>query len=272
MSKSDSLGDRMKENYERRAVTKLPRRTNVIFRIDGRAFHTFTRQFQRPYDIDLMTMMDRTAMFLCQEVSGTKLAYIQSDEISLWVTDYDTIETQPWFDFEVQKMCSCAASFATAEFIRAYLSRPPTSKSPDNSPLKAYSWTIQALGSTMPTFDARVFAVPDPVEVHNYFVWRQKDAQRNAIQMLGQAAFGHARMHGKNMETVEAMLDGQKDGWREETDQGFLHGRIIGKVDGGWAVLPPQSFVNDHQIVGSRVPTEKTNETDANNPERSVVA
>jgi tRNA(His) 5'-end guanylyltransferase len=219
-----------------------------------------------------MAMMDCTALHLCKEISGTKLAFVQSDEISLWVTDYDSITTQPWFDYEVQKMCSCASSFATAEFIRAYFSRPPTNKSTNNSPLMAYSWMVQALGSTMPSFDARVFAVPDPVEVHNYFVWRQNDAERNALQMLGQAAFGHARMHGKNLEMVEAMLDGQKEGWREATDPGFLHGRIIGKADRGWEVLPTTRFVEDHQIIGSRVPVEETNETNENNPERSVVA
>ena len=115
-NKKDSLGDRMKSNYENRAKTYLVRRQPVILRLDGKAFHTFTRGLKRPYDEIFHKAMNDTLMTLCESIQGCKVGYTQSDEITLLLTDYDTLTTDAWFDYAVQKMCSIAASTATLAF------------------------------------------------------------------------------------------------------------------------------------------------------------
>jgi len=113
MATKDSLGDRMKSFYEDRFRLQLPRRTNILIRIDGKAFHTYTKGLNRPYDTDLMDDMNETTKFLCENIQGAKMGYVQSDEISILITDYDDIDTQGWFDYNLQKMCSISASLAT---------------------------------------------------------------------------------------------------------------------------------------------------------------
>lgn len=177
----DALGDRMKGQYENRTRHLLPRRTYTVIRLDGKTFHTYTRGLQRPYDQQLMDDMATTAGFLCENISGTVLAYTQSDEISLLVTDFATPKTEAWFDGNVQKVVSISASLATARFNEL---RP----------------------GRLAFFDSRVFTIPDPVEVGNYFVWRQKDATRNSISMAAQARFSHKQLHGKSAGDMQEML------------------------------------------------------------------
>lgn len=114
--KLDSLGDRIKNCYESRSQTHLTCRTNVIIRLDGVAFHTYTRQCEKPFDMSLINDMNETAKFLCENISGCKIGYVQSDEISLVLTDYDKFATQAWFDNNVQKMVSVSASMAASKF------------------------------------------------------------------------------------------------------------------------------------------------------------
>ena len=117
--KKDGLGDRMKSNYENRSKTSLLRRTPVIIRLDGKAFHTFTRGLQKPYDTILMKAIQETMLYLCENIQGCKIGYTQSDEITLLITDYDTLTTDAWFDYEVQKLCSVSASMATLALINS---------------------------------------------------------------------------------------------------------------------------------------------------------
>ena len=164
-----SLGDRMKE-YESVPKIVLTRRMPLIVRIDGRAFHTWTQGLDKPWDLVLEQAFWCTCLFLCKEISGTKLTYSQSDEISLLVTDYDQLGTQPWFGKELQKVVSVAASLTTAYF---------------NS-----LWG----GTRNPaTFDARAFVLPKE-EVCNYFIWRQQDATKNSVSSLARAHFPHKRL------------------------------------------------------------------------------
>lgn len=114
--KRNSLSTRMKEYYETVSKTKLTRRTPVIIRIDGKAFHTFTKDFARPFDEVLIKTMQETTKYLCENIQGCVLGYTQSDEISLVLVDYKNVDTSAWFDYEVQKMCSIAASMATMAF------------------------------------------------------------------------------------------------------------------------------------------------------------
>ena len=112
----DDLGRRMKEYYEQIPKTKLMRRCPVIIRIDGKAFHSFTKGFNRPFDDVLMEAMQETMKYLCENIQGCVLGYHQSDEISLVLVDYQKLNSDAWFDYEVQKICSIAASMATMAF------------------------------------------------------------------------------------------------------------------------------------------------------------
>lgn len=202
-NKKDSLGDRMKSNYEERSKTALTRRMPVIIRLDGKAFHTFTRNFDRPYDKILHEVMNTTTRRLCENIQGCKLGYTQSDEISLLLTDFDTITTDAWFDYEVQKMCSIAASMATLYFNKTFEEVVTSEMSPELDAARCE--VLQKALDVGALFDARVFNIPED-EVANYFIWRQQDATRNAIQMLGQTYFSHNQLHKKSTKMIQEML------------------------------------------------------------------
>ena len=120
MSLNDELGTRMKQYYENISKTKLMRRCPVAIRIDGKAFHTFTRGFKKPFDEILIKSMQQTMLYLCENIQGCVLGYTQSDEITLILQDYKTLTTDAWFDYEVQKICSISASMATMAFNRYF--------------------------------------------------------------------------------------------------------------------------------------------------------
>ena len=213
--KKDSLGDRMKENYENRAKTYLVRRMPVIIRLDGKAFHTFTKGFKKPYDEIFHNAMNATMKYLCENIQGCKLGYTQSDEITLLLTDYDTLDTDAWFDNNVQKICSVSASMATMKFNQVFtdlvgdwMDENAVYTNVDiQLPPEARAYTRARVTGAM--FDSRCFNIPKE-EVTNCFIWRQQDATRNAIQMLGQCNFSHKELHGKSCNDIQDMLMTQK--------------------------------------------------------------
>lgn len=194
----DSLGDRMK-GYENVSRIYLPRRLPVIIRVDGRAFHTFTKGFQKPFDDVFAQAMRETALMLCKEIGGAKMAYVQSDEISVLVTNNDTINTQPWFDNNLQKLVSLSSSIATLAFNNGF----QVAVASYNESFGQLTTYFQALHKA--TFDARAFILP-PNEVCNYFIWRQQDATRNSIQMVAQSLYSHKELQGKNCDELQEMI------------------------------------------------------------------
>lgn len=228
-NKKDSLGDRMKGNYENRSKTSLTRRVPVICRLDGKSFHTFTIGLKKPYDTLLMKTMQDTMEYLCKNVQGCKIGYVQSDEISLLITDYDRITTDAWFDYEVQKICSISASMATLAFNKA-LNDNLSSGLFSEEECSAYdNKLLRAM------FDSRCFSIPKE-EVCNCFIWRQQDATRNAIQLLGQNFFSVKELHKKTCNNIQdmLMLDKGINFNDERTD--FKRGACCYKQDGVWIV------------------------------------
>lgn len=194
MGDKTSIGDRMK-NYEAVPQIKLTPRMPMIIRVDGRAFHTYTRGFNKPWDDCLTNTMNDVAHALMKEVQGAKLAYVQSDEVSVLTTDYEMHETQAWFDKKVQKVCSVAASVATGAFN-------------DNISIKHVHRKIAH-------FDARCFVIPVE-DVNNYFIWRQQDATRNSIQGLAHANFPHKQLQGVSTgQAKEKLLVEKEIDWDE---------------------------------------------------------
>lgn len=185
------LDDRMKAFYENRTETFLSRRIPAIIRVDGKAFHTFCRGMEKPFSELLAASMYFTAQKLCEQIQGAILAYTQSDEISILLTDFQSIKSSAWFDYRVEKMVSVAASIATASFNYAFQMNDF-----ENLYVDKY-W--KAL------FDARVLSIPKE-EANNYFIWRQLDAIRNSVQSVGQQHFTHAELHGKDCVEIKEML------------------------------------------------------------------
>lgn len=221
MPVNDELGIRMKTYYEQIPKTKLMRRTPVAIRIDGKAFHTFTKGFQKPFDEILIKSMQNTMKYLCEHIQGCVLGYTQSDEITLILVDYKNLNSDAWFDYEVQKMCSIAASMATMAFNREFekyvdnfeldhlieLGGYIEYDCDENRKLAETYFNAIEKGAM---FDARVFNIPKE-EVTNLIYWRQLDATRNSIQMVGQANFSHKQLHGKSCNMIQDMLLTEKD-------------------------------------------------------------
>ena len=177
------LGDRMKE-YERASDVKLTRRLPMIIRLDGKAFHSWTKKSgcMRPFDHRLIDMMSGLTKYLCENIGGSVLGYTQSDEISILVRDDRNLDTESWFDKRVQKIVSISAALATYWFN-----------------------ANNAMEHKFPAFfDARAFVLPDE-EVRNYFIWRQEDATTNSLSMLAQSLYSHADLQHKKWTELQEM-------------------------------------------------------------------
>lgn len=240
---------RMKDQYEDRFRITLPRRSYTIIRVDGRAFHTWTRGMDRPYSVELMKAMDQTALALCADISGVQFGYVQSDEISILLTDFSNIDTHAWFDNNLQKLCSISASIATATFNAQW------------------GGTKKKLAH----FDSRVFQIPDPTEVANYFVARQKDATRNSIAMLAQSYCSPKELHGVSCEKMHDKIHEHGDNWANHPVR-FKHGGAIAKemcpayikeTKVGtveipehleWAIVDPPVFTKDRSWLQDKIP------------------
>lgn len=204
----DDLGTRMKTFYENIPKTRLMRRVPVAIRLDGKAFHTFTRGFQKPFDFVLMDTMQQTMKYLCENIQGCVFGYTQSDEITLILVDYQKFTSDAWFDYEVQKLTSVSASMATMAFNK-YFSENVVEYNLTHDPLvKRREGLLDNYISAVEKgalFDARCFNIPKE-EVTNLIYWRQLDATRNSIQMVGQAHFSHDELQDKTCNMIQDML------------------------------------------------------------------
>lgn len=241
----DDLGKRIK-GYEQVAKTVLMKRTPVMIRIDGRAFHTFTRGFKKPFDEILVKSMQETMKYLCENIQGCKFGYTQSDEITLVLTDYDTLTTDAWFDYEVQKMCSIAASMATMAFNKVF------SKNVENEifeyrnssvpqsveiqkEIKEYHEILKKAIEKGAMFDARCFNISKE-EVTNAVYWRQLDSARNSIQMVGQANFSHKELQNKTCAMIQEMLFSEKGiNWNNYPTY-LKRGSACKKINNKWEI------------------------------------
>jgi tRNA(His) guanylyltransferase len=228
----DDLGRRMKQDYEDALRVVLPRRSYVIVRIDGRGFHTFTKELERPYSRVLADALDQAALSLCQEMIGCRFAYGQSDEYSFLLTDFEKENAPLWFDGNVQKIVSVSASLFTAYFNRAFVS------------------------DKVAAFDSRVLVISQRSEVEKYFLWRQLDASANSLNMLASAHYAHAELVGKSNAEKHEMLFAQGVNWAKQPAD-FKRGRVVRRSgDGkGWETdLAIPVFNRDAGYLGGLIP------------------
>lgn len=228
MSK-DSLGDRMKHNYEDRYRFYLTRRVPVIIRLDGKGFTKLTKKCEKPFDAQFNSSMVYTMINLCEELQGAKCAYTQSDEISILLTDFDNLTTEAWFDYNMQKIISISASIASVRFSKTLFAQEEDRI--DKATL----------------FDSRVFNIPKE-EVCNYFIWRQKDWIRNSVSMLARAHFSHKECMNKKQNQLHDMLHNIGINWAE-LEPKWKNGTFIHKVDRNWVVKDEVIFTENREII-----------------------
>lgn len=225
----------MKVFYEDRTRYTLMRRAYTIIRIDGKAFHTYTRDLKRPFDDQLMDDMDATAAYICQNIQGAKFAFVQSDEISVLITDFDDISTGAWFEGNLQKMCSVSASLATAKFNQLR---------PDRIAL----------------FDSRVFQMPNKAEVENYFIWRQQDTTRNSISSVARSLYSHKALNGKSNDEKQELIFLKGINWNDYAPK-YKRGRLIeklpfeknGALRGKWTSVEVPVFTKERAFLNDRI-------------------
>lgn len=240
------IGSRMKDNYELRARHYLTCRTPVIVRVDGRAFHTLTKNYDKPFDHRFSEAMFVAAFDLFEAMQGCKMAYVQSDEASFVLTDYDTFNTQGWFDYKQSKVESVSAGIMTASF--CYESAV------HNRPVKA-------------AFDSRAFNIPED-EVANYFLWRAQDWHRNSITMYAQSFFNHRELFEKNIPAMHEMLHKIGKNWTTDLQDYERNGTFIYRAGSNLGmdptVLPTFDAIN---AVWDKVrPHEETQQERMNEP------
>lgn len=231
--KKDSLGDRIK-GYENVTRHYGVRRIPLMVRVDGKAFHTYTKRAEKPFDYDLISGMVNAATYVAENMQGFKVAYVQSDEASFVMTDYDSIETSAWFDYNISKIVSITAANMTGKFNK-YM--------PD-----------EFGGGVMPVFDGRAFNVSKE-DVVNAFLWRAKDWERNSLQMYAQSYFSHGQLQGKKKPDIHDMLHGIGKNWTNDLTDQQKNGTFIvnrdGKLNFHYDVMPTYDSIND--LIGDLI-------------------
>ncbi len=259
--------DKRMKNYEAVSKNLLTKRMPVVIRIDGRAFHTFTKGFKKPYDEVLCKAMQETMKYLCENIQGCVLGYTQSDEITLVLVDYDDIKKSSWLDYEVQKICSIVASMTTMKFNKVFSkyvedeSKVFTDEWLDNDEFNPnYKnkslrdlWLIYTKAAKQGAmFDTRCFNVPEN-DICNAIIWRQRDAEKNSISSLGQAYFTQKELHKKKSNEIQDMLMLTYNVNWNNVPTKFKRGSSCIKTDSGWMIDNEMPILTkDRSYVESR--------------------
>jgi len=219
------LGDRIKR-YEAVSHYTATGRTPLMIRLDGRAFHTFTRDMEKPFDQLMIKSMVAAARDVADEMQGFKAAYIQSDEVTFCLTDYDRVESQGWFDYDIMKVVSISASLMTARFI------------------------FHMETDKTPVFDGRAFSVPSN-DVVNAFLWRAMDWKRNSLQMYARANFSHRQLHGKKSDDMHNMLHNIGKNWATDLKPQQKNGTFL--VKSGDSIYERHDILPSYDAINAEI-------------------
>ena len=212
----DFLGDRMKRYEALSTSRQLMPGTPVYARIDGRAFHTMCRGLRKPYSRAFMYAMGETCRFLVDK-TGAKLGYVQSDEISL---GWEDCSKAP-FEGRIQKLESVLASMAAAKFALVVETANPLNASYDGSDMEVLKERVERF---VPSFDCRVFNVPDMSELANSFLWRENDAIKNSITGMALSFFSHKQLQNVSGDMKVTMMKAEGYDFYRETPPAFMRG------------------------------------------------
>lgn len=265
----NSLGERMKTFYEKVTKYILPKKTYTIIRVDGKAFHTYTLGLEEPFDMQFVADMDATACYMCENIQGAKLAFVQSDEISIVVTDFDQLETQSWFGNSVQKIASVSASLATAKFNElryknAIKNMFAKFKLGNDVTYETFIQNINISFNKIALFDSRAFTIPTATEVINYLIWRQQDTVRNSISSVAQNIYSTTELKGKNCNDMQEMCFEKGINWND-FDPKLKRGRLIiketfekdGTIRSKWVSTVPTTFTKDQELLRKVIPVNQ---------------
>lgn len=266
MDKSN-IGDRMKA-YEVVSKGRLMKRTPVAIRLDGCHFHTFLKGWIKPFDPLVQRAMEYTTLMLCKNIQGCVFGYTQSDEITLILCDYQTLETEAWFDNEVQKICSVSASMASMYFNR-YLNENIdyyiTAMEKDREYQSKYDMSVVQWDKYVANikrkvdagayFDARCFNIPKE-EVTNLIYWRQLDCMRNSVLSVGQANFTPTFLHGRSCKEIKEdlrMRDCCKN-WEDYSEKEKYGTMVYKNSEGNWVSSGAPVFKGeDREFIEVRI-------------------
>lgn len=248
---ADALGNRMK-TYEAVNRTFIIPKLHTVLRLDGKAFHTYTEQFEKPFDDKLIEAMNETAKYLCSKIQGAKFAFVQSDEISIYISDTDKLVTQLWVKGNIQKMVSLSASMAAAKFNHVRMKQimefilnkcplDPVTFGPRPALIDIYD---HLYGMQLAEFDSRVFQLPNEQEVVNCFLWRQQDCTRNSIASVAQSLYSQGELKHKNVSDMQEMSFQKGVNW-DKLDPKLKRGRFIAR----------QAYMNDEPIAWEQYKT-----------------
>lgn len=230
------IGDRMKSYYEKPYNFQLPFRMPVILRVDGKNFHTFTKDMERPFDNDFIHSMAGLTDYLCDNIQTAQFAYCQSDEISILLHPYKKLDSEPYFNNEVQKITSITAGFASAYFTHLY--------------------------KKIAVFDTRCFVLPED-EVVNYFLWRQQDATRNSVSMVAQTLYSHKELHKKNSKVMQEMIFKKSGKNWNDLPIYKRRGFCVNRSHVGWEIdYSPPRFNLDRNYIKKHLKLEEGGENE----------
>ena len=230
------LGDRMKfyENFNKQFLAP---NQYVLMRLDGKSFSNFTKKyFNKPFDNNFINIMQEVAKYLFSNISGCCAAYVQSDEITLLLTDMKSKGMEGWFNYRVDKMCSIAASMATAKFnnlLYALIFENLYTKCDMLPTFNTYEISDELNQMPLPVFDCRVWNVPNSDEAKNVFLWRQRDCIRNSVLQYAQSFFTHKELMNKNIDAVKELIRNKfpndDNEWWENLDNVVKYGTFFFK-------------------------------------------
>ena len=194
----------------------------IMVMLDGRSFSKkIKNNFKRPFDETFINLMNETAKYVCEKVSGCKLAYVQSDEINLIL--YDDFEKDPFFGNRLCKLQSIIASIATSKFNQlAFIEALK-----DNNCHKDDVINMIA-NSSLYEFDCKVWNVPNVNDAFASILYRQNDCIRNSKEAVAQNYFSHKTLHGKKTEEqIELVKEYFGVNWYNDFTRGEQYGRVI---------------------------------------------
>jgi tRNA(His) 5'-end guanylyltransferase len=244
----------MVDNYESITNYKLPKRTFTIIRLDGKSFSKFCKRFKKPFDDDFVRMMNETAKYVAENAQGCKIAFVQSDEITLILTDFDELTTKAWYDGRIQKICSISASLATSKFLQLLFDYEISKI--DKVDLSIKDVRKLVMNQKLMEFDSRVYTVPPRDEVLNTVFWRQQDCTRNSVSMVAQSMYSHKELENKNNSQQQDLIHDKGQNWNDYPI-GLKRGRVIVKRDGKWVIEEPPIFSQQWDFFTDIIPNYK---------------
>lgn len=248
--------DKLKDKCEYfRGLTdyRLTPNSYVIAMLDGRTFSKLIKnKYEKPFDMTFMQMMDETAAYILKNVQGAKFAYVQSDEISILITDFDTPETDSPFSYRICKLQSILAGMASGmfnkltllnEFRKYNLKHGTLSIEQDKFPYGDMYSIVEK--QKLVEFDCKVWNVPGYNEAYCHFLWRQNDCTRNSKQQAAQTYLPHKELNGLNADAqIAKLLEEKGIDWNDYSNA-EKYGRIIYQES-----VP---FSTDHGVVERNV-------------------